>query len=134
MPRGHRQKRLFINVGGTLRNLFGVASDADRIRDEHKLEDKIREIYKVRDVDKRLMAKIMKKEDRMILSNTEHLTAVDNSITKMPKMLLQTGTEMQLILEMNKLDAKVESLYWNKGNTSKHLAPGGQDHGGKDLD
>ena len=60
---------------------------------------------------KTLLAKIMK-EDRMILSNSKHLTALDNSVTRMQKMLLKIGTEMQLHLEMNKLDAKVESLYW----------------------
>ena len=121
IPEVSRNKRSLINVGGVLRDLLGVASDDDRRKDEVKLEDKIKQIYKVEKADKRLMAKIMKKEDRMIMSNTHHISTMDASLTRVEKMLLKTGVELQLIMEMAKLENVVESLFWTAKGTLNNI-------------
>lgn len=44
--------------------------------EDHKLEDKIELIYKVWDADKQLMAQVTKKEERLILDNTNQIQNV----------------------------------------------------------
>ena len=121
IPEVGRGKRSLINVGGILRDLLGVASNDDRKRDEVKLEDKIKQIYKVERADKRLMAKVMKKEERMIVSNTHHITVVDNTVKKVEKLLAKTDTEIQMLMEMNKLERTVDNLFWTAKATLNNI-------------
>ena len=121
IPEVGRGKRSLINMGGILRDQLGVASNNDRKRDEVKLEDKIKQIYKVERVDKRLMAKVMKKEERMIVSNTHHITVVDNTVKKVEKLLAKTDTEIQLLMEMNKLERTVDNLFWTVKATLNNI-------------
>ena len=57
------------------------------------------------------MVKIMKKEERIIMSNVHHPTIEDTLVSKMEKLLLKTGTELQLIMEVTKLDHTVADLF-----------------------
>ena len=121
IPEVSRGKRALINVGGVLRDLLGVASNDDRKRDEVKLEDKIKQIYQVEKADKRLMAKVMKKEERMIVSNTHHITVVDDTVKKVEKLLARTDTEIQLLMEMSKLEHTVDNLFWTAKATLNNI-------------
>ena len=111
----------WINVGGIFRDVFGIASDDDLKQEENRLEDKIAKIYKVRDADKRLMAQVVKKEERLIQDNTMHVQNIRDQMKEVKKMLDKTASAYHVRVEVSDLDYRVDSLYWSAKHTLSNI-------------
>ena len=49
------------------------------------------------------------------------MRSIDDSMNKMHKMIAQTGAELLVMMEISKLELKVESLFWNAKATLNNI-------------
>ena len=113
--------RVKINIGGIFCDVFGIAADDNLKQEEQHIENKIAQIYKVRDADRRLMAQVVKKKERLIQDNTLHVQNMRDQMKEVKKMLDKTAPAYHARTEAKNLDYRVDSLYWSAKDTLSNI-------------